>query len=487
MSVSKASRRHIQPRRRRPFSPWMLFAAACAMLLAGAWQQPALALDPVALAPANNAPAPAPGRVSLVLGGAWLDAPGEKSRRIEVGTMVDAGNLVRTEPNGHVHIRFIDNALVSVRPDSRLEIVRYQYNSENPALSTVKFNLEEGVARSISGDAAQSARQRFRLNTPIAAIGVRGTDFVVSATRDSVRALVNEGTIVLAPYSAECAVEAFGPCAANAVELSGNTEQMLGFDIGSAAPQLLPAVHETNPNSLRDGVDGAIEEATESEEEITDTNEAYLEGTASDRVNASLAALTAGDGGGSTGTTPPDAEPDYTPPQAFGARENRERQLVWGRWGVGKGELERITYAYEVASVGRKVAVGNLEYALFRPDPDGSNVNDGLGTVAFDLAAAQAFYENRGNSVAMRVSDGELSIDFDRNTFSTGLTLHHDLTGTVLFSADGRVYAGGFFRVKNDDQQVSGAVTIDGSEAGYRFHQQLDQGAVSGLTLWDAQ
>ncbi len=452
------------------------------------WQLQALAIEPAVVSP-GGAPEPAAGQVSMVLGGAWLDTPGEDRRRIRIGAPIDAGDFVQTEPNGHVHIRFVDNALVSVRPDSRLEIVRYEYNRGNPAQSTVKFNLEEGVTRSISGDAATSARQRFRLNTPIAAIGVRGTDFVVSATQDSVRALVNQGAIVLAPYSEECTVEAFGPCAVNAVELSGNSERMLGFDIGAQAPQVLPAVHETNPDALRDDVDGAVDEAAETEQEITGANEAYLEGTANDRVSAGLASLSV-DSQPVADPVPeplPPSEPDFTPEVPFGDTENEARQMVWGRWAEGKGELERITYAYEVASEGRAVAVGNLEYALFRPDPEGSNVNSGLGTVDFDLSAAQAYYENGGNTVAMQVSEGELSINFDRNVFSTGLTLNHDLTGTVLFSADGRVYDGGFFRMNENGQQVSGAVTLDGAEAGYRFLKPLEQGNVSGLTLWDGK
>lgn len=455
------------------------------ILAALGWQFHAFALEPAVNSP-GGAPEPAAGQVSMVLGGAWLDTPGEERRRISIGTRVGAGDFVQTEPNGHVHIRFIDNALVSVRPDSRLEIVRYEYDRANPSLSMVKFSLEEGVTRSISGDAASTARERFRLNTPIAAIGVRGTDFVVSATQDSVRALVNEGTIVLAPYSAECTAEAFGPCAVNAVELSGNSEQMLGFDIGSPAPEVLPAVHETNPGALRDDINGAVDEAAEAEEEISDANEAYLEGTAGDRVSAGLANLNAG----TLDPAPdpaPEREPDFTPDVPFGDTENNQRQMVWGRWGAGKGDLERITYAYEAASAGRAVAVGNLEYALFRPDPAGGNVNSGLGTVDFDLAAAQAFYENGGNTVAMQVSEGELSINFERNVFSTGLTLNHDLTGTVLFSADGRVYDSGFFRMNDNGRQVSGAVTLDGSEAGYRFLKLLEQGSVSGLTLWDAR
>jgi hypothetical protein len=103
--------------------------------------------------------------------------------------------------------------------EARSRIERYEFNRKNPQKSAVKFNLSEGVARSISGEAAKSARQRFRLNTPVAAIGVRGTDFVVSASSVSTRALVNEGSIVMAPFSSLCTSEALGPCSQNAVEL----------------------------------------------------------------------------------------------------------------------------------------------------------------------------------------------------------------------------------------------------------------------------
>ena len=91
-----------------------------------------------------------------------------------------------------------------MRPNSTLEVVEYLFDGDDPSKSAVKFNLQEGVARSISGEAAKAARDRFRLNTPVAAIGVRGTDFVVGADSSSTRALVNEGSIVISPFSASC-------------------------------------------------------------------------------------------------------------------------------------------------------------------------------------------------------------------------------------------------------------------------------------------
>ncbi len=154
-----------------------------------------------------------------------------------------------TQTNGHVHIRFVDEALVSVRPDSQLEIISYDYDSEHPEKSSIKFNLIEGIARSISGEGAKAARSRYRLNTPIAAIGVRGTDFVVSVTEQSTRALVNQGAIVMAPYSAECTASAIGPCATNAVELTDSALQMLEFEGTARVPRLIPAPHEREPGT----------------------------------------------------------------------------------------------------------------------------------------------------------------------------------------------------------------------------------------------
>ena len=115
------------------------------------------------------------GEVSLVLGRAYLERD-EARVLIEAGAKVRVGDRVFTEAGGHVHVRFVDDALVSVRPSSTLDVVRYDYDASKPENSAVKFELSEGVARAISGEAAKSARERFRMNTPIAAIGVRGTD-----------------------------------------------------------------------------------------------------------------------------------------------------------------------------------------------------------------------------------------------------------------------------------------------------------------------
>lgn len=187
-------------------------------------------------APLHASSEEAAGTVTFMLGKAFLN--GETP--VTVGTKVGAGDSVETLTNGHVHIRFVDNGLVSIRPESRLLVEHYDYNVEQPTESVIKFNLDQGVMRSISGEGAKSARDKFRLNTPIAAIGVRGTDFVVKASNDLLQAIVNEGAIVVAPFSSVCQAATTGPCQGNVVELTGDANQLLEFSSLYNVPRLIP-------------------------------------------------------------------------------------------------------------------------------------------------------------------------------------------------------------------------------------------------------
>lgn len=467
-----------------------LFLVACALVAPRA-----LALDPAILDKESRSVSlqTQVGTVSLVLGKAEKFSSYGSSQEIEKGAAIRVGDRIVTPSNGHVHIHFVDDALVSVRPNSELHIERYDYDPSRPELSAVKFNLKEGVTRAISGDAASSARERFRLNTPIAAIGVRGTDFVVSADQATTRALVNEGVIVMAPFSDACSMDALGPCATNALELT-NTQQMVAMNQNAPLPRLIPAQAITNQDSMREEVQLAIANSEDSNESpvtvaSVDTdaepvqatsNEIFLEGAGSNTVtgdaeNAVAIALAL-----------PEVT-DFTPDRFLNLGDVYSRQLVWGRYAGVALDTDRLAIPYEDAIEGRQITVGNLDYGLFRNEADSKRVESGLGIVGFELSSAQAVFNSNTGIVAMQVKGGSLDIDFTNNAFATELNLNHDLTGPVDLSAAGRVVDGGFLRAIEETQRVTGAVSFDGSEAGYLFEKQIEGGAVSGLTLWDAE
>lgn len=428
------------------------------------------------------------GTVSLVWGKAYIESPDQPRQLIKVGSSIKVSDKITTAANGTVHIQFVDKAYLSVRPDSELEISSYDYNPEKPQLSEVKYNLIFGITRSISGEAAKAARQRFRLNTPIAAIGVRGTDFVVSATDSTTRALVTEGTIVLAPFSAECSFDAFGPCDVNAVELTGNSLQVIELDGSTPLPRLLASTEIRDSDTLRAEVQQAISRADETAtENNAASRDVYVEEAAAVKVADAAADLQQ-----SIPTVAPEPEPiqdpDFTPDAPLVVADISDRQLVWGRYAVaGLNEQDRVSLSYAEASNGRETTVGNSAYGLFRTENGSKRLDKGLEVVSFSLNSAQAFYNSSTGVVAMEVSGGSLGIDFLENSFATELNLNHSATGPVNFFATGRLHDGGYFYSRTDTQRIAGAVSLDGQEAGYFFERQLQDGGIQGLTLWDSQ
>jgi hypothetical protein len=87
----------------------------------------------------------------------------------------------------------------------------------------------------------------------------------------------------------------------------------------------------------------------------------------------------------------------------------------------------------------------------------------------------------------MRVADGALEVNFSENQFSTRLDLDSDRTGPIFFTGSGRVAPGGYLIGMDSSDSLVGAVSTDGTEAGYFFEQLLESGSVSGLTLWGSQ
>jgi len=403
------------------------------------------------------------GEVSLAIGVSRLiDASGHSSA-IARGAQVHAGDRIETEKGGHVHLRFVDGAFVSVRPGSRLTIDSYHYDAVRPKETAIRFRLEEGVARAISGKGAEAAPERFRLNTPIAAIGVRGTDFVVLAERDRVRVAINSGAIVLTPLGNGCSADSLGPCATAASRgLSADMGNvMLEFRRKQATPRLVP-----------------------------------INGSPPDRVNQPAPEEPRGDARGSKSATEMNSE--VLSSQATAAAQQQQQQvvvahppeppppatLVWGRWASQPWPGDTMSQPLADARAGRKVTVGNDAYALFRPEPPYPVLANNLGRVDFTLRDAQVHLV-RGDVTSLgSVGNAWLSVDFGARQFATGISMSHADVGTNSLQAAGGIRDDGIFAVRTTDGRVAGALTVDGKEAGYFFEKGVPGGTFFGITRW---
>jgi hypothetical protein len=414
----------------------------------------------MAAASVASAAAEKVGEVSLALG--MSRVIGERGNHtVTRGMSVQVGDRIETERGGHVHIRFLDGAYVSVRPGSRLFVETYRYDAANPQESAVRFRLEEGVVRAISGKLAAQAQDRFRLNTPIAAIGVRGTDFVVLADAGRVRVAVHSGAIELAPLGDGCAASGLGPCATAAARaLSADMGQvMLEFQPQQGAPRVVPINGIPSPDRLNPPTP---EEPRASARGGQAASETTTEVLAAQAVAGQVQPLPS--------VTPP---PELPPPT-----------LVWGRWLSQPWVGDTISQPYGEAHAGRKVTVGNQYYALFRPDSSLPALVSNLGRVDFTLRDAQVHFMRGGVTELGSVNNAWLSVDFATRQFATGIVMSHPQVGGASLDVAGKVREDGMFAVKNADGRVAGALTLDGKEAGYFFERRVPAGTFFGITRW---
>lgn len=137
-------------------------------------------------------------RVSMAVGDAQRIGASGQVTPLSLGTQLSEQDRIITGKDAMVILIFSDQARVALRPDSELLIRRYKVDP-NGAETELQLDLLRGTVRQISGRAAQKQPERYRLNTPIAAIGVRGTDFLAKSGEGLVEAYVHEGAIVVAP------------------------------------------------------------------------------------------------------------------------------------------------------------------------------------------------------------------------------------------------------------------------------------------------
>jgi FecR protein len=130
------------------------------------------------------------GTVTLVTGHATAATPAGQIRDLFHGGKVYAGETLITSSSSYMNVEFTDGGRVLLRPESRFVIERYQYNTaaENAPAATNNtqtehesafFRLLKGGFRAVSGLIGHVRHQDYSVQTPVATIGIRGTDYEV--------------------------------------------------------------------------------------------------------------------------------------------------------------------------------------------------------------------------------------------------------------------------------------------------------------------
>lgn len=423
-------------------------------------------------------------------------------RALAIGDAVQEGDEIVTGKQGTTYLKTVDNGLLILRPSSRARIVTYHVDKDNPANTRIKLELLSGVARSVSGDAVKLARQNFRFNTPVAAIGVRGTDFTVSTDNETSRVTVISGAIVVSGFGGACMPGGSGPCEQPASrELAASQAgQMLQVRKGQPAPQLL----STAGSALAPDVVAPprVEEPVAKATGTPVTGEISLDPRKTENLITQIVAVR------TTNTPPPPPPPEVAPPAVAPPEVTPpvvapvepppvvvtppvvQSQIVWGRWQPIANSPAVIDTVAVLTSGAKEVGrIGN--YAVFRT-PGETWKSPAQGSIGFSLAQSEAFVTNESTreSAAASLENGKLNVDFGKSAFTTSFDLlsssgRNQLRAEGTVTKDGILQGNGQFESPTNMKVIGVLGNENGGSAAYIFSSRLDEKrVVSGATYW---
>ncbi len=488
-----------------------------------------------AFSQANAAPAQV-GRIALSVGEARrIDTEG-RTAPLRLGTLISEGDRIITGGDAVAIIVFVDDGRISLRADSELLVKQYRVD---PAGTNTRLDLElvRGAIRQISGQAARLQPERYRLNTPIASIGVRGTDFLAKTSAEAVETFVHEGKIVVLPNLSACVgLAQTGNCAPLAdisatdsarylkvlaggkierrVVAAEEIERLFGISLAKISAAAQPAV-AGGPAPAARSVENTAKATAPVESWQQDVRSTDDTGKPSSSLPVAATTLVDLKTINSVAALAPVPAPvvvvvatipevvvpppaPVVPPRApevvappvvpVALAPDLSRQLVWGRFSSADQLPLLLWTPYESAKEGRSVTVGELgQYALWRTGPAQSLPSSLQGEVQFSLHAGEAYFQQGSQTLAAEISNPALSINFDKATFSSSLTVSQAQIGSVSVQASGKMNDEGIFLSVGTGQRVAGAVSYNGKEAGMLFSRDFGAGAFKGITLWNAR
>lgn len=400
--------------------------------------------------------APYVGEAIFIAGEVWANNGGVQ-RTLQSGNRLADGTSLQTGQNGHAYIRMADGGFFILRPNSKAKIVNYIADLSAPSNSKLRLDLESGQVRAISGEAAHRAPNSFRLNTPIAAIGVQGTDFTVSTTATNTRVTVSEGIVVVDKLGGGCSVDTFGPCH------SPFSQVLRASDLQSLE------VLKNEPALRRQTLEDTKNSAASTNKTSTPTYSNLTEQRIAERV--SLASKT------------PVIDPSVGPVVV-----DDKQRIFWGRW----NPIDNLTTSAAVSN-GLKNNEGFSDGPLFSiwREAGSTPTLPQSGQWNFQLSGQESYFlvGKPGDWIALptRIKDAALSVDLVQRSFATKLTMFNDNASANLF-ANGTVDAKGNFiwALPGSNMSVKGLMAgQDASQAGYIFNTQLGPTIwATGVTAW---
>lgn len=143
---------------------------------------------------ANSAFALSAGTVIFKTGDAVIIHADQSEATISKNDAINAGDTIETR-NGRVQLSFVDGGKVSLQPQTIYRVNRYEFSGNQDGSEYAITELIKGGLRTITGVIGHKNRERYQLHTPVATIGIRGTEYTVVYRDAKLLMTTNHGSV----------------------------------------------------------------------------------------------------------------------------------------------------------------------------------------------------------------------------------------------------------------------------------------------------
>lgn len=152
------------------------------------------------------APAAVPARVDFATAGVEAVGSDGARRALAKGAEVRVGDAVETNA-GRAWLRFSDGGYISLQPGSVFRVDDYNFSGAEDGSEKGFFSLLKGGLRTITGAIGHRNSAAYRVKTPVATIGIRGTEYL-AVLGDSLTVSCGQGVCVVTNEAGEVVLQA---------------------------------------------------------------------------------------------------------------------------------------------------------------------------------------------------------------------------------------------------------------------------------------
>ncbi len=134
-------------------------------------------------------------RIYVVNGNVFVTQGNNPAHRVDGSENLVSRSLVSTGDNSAALLKFEDGQVVTMQANSTFNVREYHYDRNKIENSSIIFSVFRGGMRFITGLIGQHDKRAFRLSTPNATIGIRGTEFMVAMSGKTMYSQVLKGSI----------------------------------------------------------------------------------------------------------------------------------------------------------------------------------------------------------------------------------------------------------------------------------------------------